>query len=174
MNWLRGIFNRDKSGNEADGSILEAKRDAQTLKLELEDRERTISALRNELDHHRSSDLDAREAGAQLQIERLLSDAATPVAQLVTQAHLIETEGKDVQARDVLAAAQRLIRCLEGAGMALEGCVGDTVAFDPNRHESLDSNKSIVRGEPVTIRLVGISHKGKIIRKAGVKPCQDV
>ena len=54
----------------------------------------------------------------QAQVEQLLADAATPVAQLLTQAHLLETEERPVQAKDALAVAKRLVRTLEDHGLA--------------------------------------------------------
>jgi molecular chaperone GrpE (heat shock protein) len=111
----------------------------------------------------------ARVAEAvQEQVERLLSDAAAPVTQLLTQAHLLEVEGKPVQAKDVLAVAKRLVRALEDNGLTLEGSVGETVPFDPNRHEPLSGDAALMPGEAVVVRFVGVSYQGRVIRKAGV------
>ena len=48
------------------------------------------------------------------------------------------------------------------------GSVGQSVVFDPNRHESLSAEDELRPGANVIIRLVGLSYKGKLLRKAGV------
>jgi molecular chaperone GrpE (heat shock protein) len=77
-------------------------------------------------------------------------------------------EGKPVQARDVLIVARRLVRVLEDAGLTLEGQVGETIQFDPNRHEPLQSQGGIMPGQAGVVRFVGVGFHGKLLRKAGV------
>jgi hypothetical protein len=50
-----------------------------------------------------------------------MADVAAPVAQLFTQAHLLEVEGKPVQAKDALAVAKRLVRALEAVVVRFAG-----------------------------------------------------
>jgi hypothetical protein len=64
---------------------------------------------------------------------------------------------------------KRMVRVLEDHGMKLEGQVGDVVPFDPDQHEPLSAEVSIVRGEQVVVRFRGISHKGVLLRKAGIE-----
>jgi molecular chaperone GrpE (heat shock protein) len=92
---------------------------------------------------------------------------------LLTQAHLLKVEGRPVQANDILAVATRLVRVLQDQGLAVEGGVGESVEFDPNRHEVLSAEEKISPGEAVIIRLVGVSYQGKLLRKAGVVGAGD-
>jgi hypothetical protein len=46
--------------------------------------------------------------------------------------------------------------------------VGEAVAFDQNRHESLRADTSLMPGEQVVVKFVGASYQGKVIKKAGV------
>ena len=110
-----------------------------------------------------------------MQVERLLADTATPVSQLLTQAHLLEEEGKPVQATDVLAVAKRLVRVLEDHGLTMEGKVGEIVLFNPDRHEPLGAatEVAIAVGQPVTVRFVGTAYRGKLLCRAGVENVGD-
>ncbi len=168
--WLVAIFGkRPPEGMAADERGLALAREAQSLRLELEERERAVANLKEELERQRNSAGAHIDEAVQAQMERLLADAAAPVAQLLTQAHLLEVEGKPVQARDVLAVAKRLVRILEDNGLTLEGSVGETVPFDPNRHEPLSANASLKSGQPAVMRFVGVAYQGKLLRKAGVE-----
>jgi molecular chaperone GrpE (heat shock protein) len=152
-----------------DERVLALEREGQSLRLKLEELEQSLASLKGELERQHSS-ASARVAGAvQAQVERLLADAAAPVAQLLTQAHLLEVEGKPVQAKDVLAVARRLVRTLEDSGLTLEGSIGQAVPFDPNRHEPLGAGGFPEPGQPVVVRFVGVAYQGKLLRKAGVE-----
>jgi molecular chaperone GrpE (heat shock protein) len=140
----------------------------QTLQLDLVEHEQTIANLKQELERERIGASEQTAETVQMQVERLLSDLATPVAQLLTQAHLLEVERKPVQARDVLAVARRLIRVLEDSGLTVVGQVGQTVSFDPDHHEPLEANIGLSSGETVAIRFVGVAYQGRFLRKAGV------
>lgn len=131
-----------------------------------------MDKLKQDLERQRYSESNRLTSAIQTQVEQLLSDAAAPVTQLLTQAHLLE-QGKPVQAKDVLAVAKRLIRSLEDSGLTLTGSVGETVSFDSNLHDTLGASTSLTPGIPVVVKFVGASYQGKVIRKAGVEPCQD-
>jgi molecular chaperone GrpE (heat shock protein) len=142
----------------------------QSLRLELQERNQLVAQLKQDLDRQRSGASAQLNQAAQAQFEQLLAETAGPVAQLVTQAHLLEVEGKPVSARDVLVVARRLVRILEDHGLTLEGQVGETVQFDPNRHEPLQSQVTLTANQEVTVRFVGAAFHGKLLRKAGVSP----
>lgn len=149
----------------SDERILELEGELQNLRLELAAERKKAERFKDELERFRGGET-ARQAA--VQIENLLADSATPVSQLLTQYHLFKVEGKTVQPNDVLAVVMRLVRALEDHGLKIEGGVGDTVQFDPNKHEPLSVDNDINPGDNVTIRLVGISYQGKLLRRAGV------
>jgi molecular chaperone GrpE (heat shock protein) len=155
---------------KADGPALPREREAQSLRLELQERDRVIAALTADLERLRRGEGERVAAAVRAERERLLADAAAPVAQLLTQAHLLEVEGKPLQARDVLAVARRLVRLLEDEGLTPEGRIGEAVAFDPDRHEPLGGDFAPRPGQPVVVRLVGVSWQGRVLCKAGVGP----
>ncbi len=151
-----------------DDQALTRERELQTLRLELEDRNRALANLKSELERHRNAQ-DARVAETvRAELERLLTNCAMPIAHLLTQAHLLEVEGKPIQAADVLVVAKRLVRTLEDYGLALDGTVGEAVVLDPDRHEPLSVDESLTPGQQVLVKFVGASYRGKIIKKAGV------
>lgn len=156
---------------QEDERLLALERQIQNLRLELAERNQLADKLKQELERQRSSESDRLTNAVQTQIEQLLSDAATPVTQLLTQAHLV-SEGKPVQAKDVLAVAKRLTRVLEDTGLTLTSSVGKTVSFDSNLHDPLSASTSLAPGVPVVVKFAGVSYQGKVIRKAGVELCQ--
>jgi molecular chaperone GrpE (heat shock protein) len=165
-NWLK----RDKSAQEpADERVLALEGELQHLRLELQERERTLAQLQADLERQRGG-ADTRLAeSVRTQVRALLSDAAAPAAQLLTQAHLHEVEGRPLQAGDVLAVARRLLRALEDHGLAVEGQVGQTVPFDPDHHEPLRAEISPRPGQDVVVRFVGLAYRGQLLRRAGVE-----
>lgn len=149
----------------AEERVLQLENELQNLRLELQAQQKTADRLKDELERQRGGE-SARLAAAQ--VEQLLADVAAPVSQLLTQSHLLKVENRPVRAEDVLAVATRLVRALEDRGLTTEGAVGQTVPFDPNRHEPLSADAAITSGQQVVIRLVGIAAHGKLLRKAGV------
>jgi molecular chaperone GrpE (heat shock protein) len=166
LNWLKPLFNRHPA--TTDEQVLALQRDLQLVRLELQEREQAITRLQQEVERQRSGSSARLSEAVQVHFEQLLADAASPVSQLATQVHLLEVEGKPVQARDVLAVAKRLVRLLEDHGLALVGEVGQVVSFDPNQHEVTQSSFSLTAGQPVVIRFAGVTYQGKLLRKAGV------
>jgi molecular chaperone GrpE (heat shock protein) len=169
--WLHRWFGRGgpPAPGAEDGSLA-LRREVQTLRLELEERDRVLAALKMDLGRLRRGEEERVTAAIEAHRERLLAEAAVPFAQLLTQAHLLEVEGKPVQARDVLAVARRLVRLLADEGLTPEGYVGETVAYDPDRHEPLGGCFSPRRGEMVVVLLVGMTWQGRVLRKTGVGP----
>lgn len=157
---------------QEDERLLTLERQTQNLRLALAESNQLVDKLKQELERQRNGESDRLTSAIQTQVEQLLSDAAVPVTQLLTQAYLLQQD-KPVQAKDVLVVAKRLIRSLEDSGLTITGGVGETVSFDSNLHEPLSASTSLALGIPVVVKFVGISYQGKVIRKAGVEPCQD-
>jgi len=130
--WLRALLGakpREEEG--ADDRTLALQGEIQGLRLELGERERAVASLRTELERQRKAEGGRVGEAVESQKERLMRDLGPPAAQVVTQAHLLEVDGRPVQARDVLALAKRLVRVLEDHGMTLEGKVGEAVPMTP-------------------------------------------
>lgn len=157
------------SGKPTDERVVDLEREAQSLRLDLAEQARSAARLKEELERLRSGSSAHVSEAVQAQVERLLSDVATPVVQLLTQTHLLEVEDKPVQAKDVLALVKRLVRTLEDNGLTLMGSVGATAPFDPNHHEPLSSSVSLEPGDRATLRFVGVAYQGRLLRKAGVE-----
>ncbi len=171
FDWLKAFFKRGPEtppippDNE---QVLALEREAQSLRLELEEQKRIVANLKGELERERRNAKALMTESVQAEMEQLLSDAAGPVSQLLTQAHLL-TEGKPVKAKNVLAVAKRLVRTLEDNGLTVEGSVGETVSFDPNRHQPLRANADLKSEQPVVVQFVGVAYRGKLLRRASVK-----
>src|SRR5262249_15991736 len=170
--WLQRLLGRTEDGTGAE-RLLALGREAQELRLRLKESSDQLTALREECERLRAGE-SARAA------ERVRDrgggvgegggggggGGAGGGGELVTQAHLLEAEGKPVQARDVVAVARRLVRVLEGEGLTLEGRVGERVAFDPGRHAPLGGDAG-GPGPPVVVRFVGGRCRGRGLGKAG-------
>jgi len=168
--WLRGWFTKADGGEQRlpDERVLALERQVQSLRLELTEQHQLVVNLKSELQRQRDAE-DTRLADAVwAQMERFMTNAATPVAHLLTQAYLLEVDGKPLQARDVLSVARRLVRILEDNGLTLEGKVGEMLPFDPNRHEPLSADAALQPGEIVVVKFVGASYGGTVCKKAGV------
>src|SRR5262245_44660058 len=170
LKWLRRATGQpEQAAPQAEDRALGLERHAQGLRLEMEERERSVATLKSELERLRNGESARIAEAVQSRVEKLMADVAAPIAQLLTQAHLLEVEGKQVQAKDVVAVAKRLIRAMEDEGLKLEGGVGETANFDPNRHEPLGGMSAPGPGQAVVVRFAGVSYRGRLIRKAGVE-----
>jgi molecular chaperone GrpE (heat shock protein) len=165
--WLTRFLGHDDRPADPE-RLLTLQREVQELRLQLDERTRQLARLREEGERERAAAEGQLARAVQDKIESLLNEAAGPVAHLLTQAHLLETEGKPVQARDVLAVARRLVRVLEDEGLTAVGHVGERAAFDPDRHAPL-GGEVLARGQAVVVRFVGVSCRGRLLRKAGVE-----
>lgn len=170
--WLKGLFKRTKALPSDTERILVLERDMGSLRLELDQQEQLIATLKRQLEQERSQAKARIRESVESQIEELLIDVAAPVTQLITQAHLA-SEGKALQARDVLAVAKRLVRTLEDHGLTTEGEVGQTVPFEPNHHQLLRHDRELKPEEPVIVQFVGVTYQGKLLRRASVKGVKE-
>ena len=166
-----GWFKRKSSDSSV--QLLDLRSEVQKLKIEIQERDKTLARLKDDLSREREARTTQVAESIRDSMEKLMVNAASPVSQLVTQAHLLESQDKPVQARDVISVSKRLIRVFEDAGMKTEGSIGEIASFDPNYHAPLAGDASIKIGDRVIIRLTGVSFNGRIIRKAGVETCQD-
>jgi molecular chaperone GrpE (heat shock protein) len=175
LKWLRRVLESPAEAEPpADDHALALEREAQGLRLDLKEREQLVANLMRELERQRNGESARITEAVQSRFEKMMADVAAPAAQLLTQAHLLEVEGKPVQAKDVLAVAKRLMRSLEDEGLKLEGGVGETASFDPNRHEPLSGQGALTRGQAVVVRFAGVSYRGRLIRKAGVDDARKI
>lgn len=166
-NWLKRFFQR-RPPLPAEGRVLELERQTQSLRLELQQRDQALEKLKKQVERLREGENTRVNDAVQSHIEPLMSDVAPPVAQLNTQAHLVEVENKTVQARDVLAVARQIVHSLEDKGLSLEGTVGQSVPYDPDRHSPLGAG-DLNPGDQVVVRFVSVTYRDRVVYKAGVE-----
>lgn len=173
--WLRRILqtsaHKSTPGDETpegEERRLALEREIQELKLDRQERERTLTQVRAELEQQRGGESARVAEEVQAALERMAAEAAAPVSQLAVQAALLD-EGKPVQARDVMQVARRLSQVLENHGLALAQAPGDAALFDPDQHEPLSAGASVQPGDAVVVRLPGVTFQGRMLRKAGVE-----
>jgi molecular chaperone GrpE (heat shock protein) len=171
---LASLFNfrrepaRQAQPDQAD-LMLALEKELQSLRLELEARDRRIGSLQHEIERlaERQEQVQAEVTAARM--EGLFTEIASPASQLLTQADLLERQGKPVQAEDVLAIARRIIRMVERHGVKFEGQPGEQVIYDPALHTPLNQSGAPQPGQPVTIRFAGVFYRSKVIYKAVVE-----
>jgi molecular chaperone GrpE (heat shock protein) len=139
------------------------------LRLDLQASEQKIQTLRQEVERLQSRQEQILQETVALKLETLMKDLAAPASQILTQADLLENQGKAVQARDVLTVARRMVRALERAGVTFVEPVGQQVAFDPNQHTPISASTPLQAGQPAVVRFAGVSFQGKLITKAIVE-----
>jgi molecular chaperone GrpE (heat shock protein) len=138
------------------------------LQMELAERDAIILALQEDLTRERGAREQQLTETLDHRLENLFCQAAAPIAQFLTQAHLVDQEGKEVPLRDVVRLARRIVRVLEEAGLEVRETVGSQMPFDANQHDLLAAGQTIAAGTPVAIRFCGIAFRGRVLRKAGV------
>jgi molecular chaperone GrpE (heat shock protein) len=153
----------------AGGGLLELQKETQLLRIELETREQSIAALKQEIERLRLRQEQMIAETVAARLGGLFNDLAGPASQILTQADLLERQDRPVQARDVLAVARRMVRALERYGISFDGQAGQQVAYDPNRHAPITSGAAPTSGQMVTIRFAGVMYQGKTIYKAMVE-----
>lgn len=172
-NWFSNLFGpraEPPQSQAADPSQqLDLETELQKLRIELEARDESIRRLQQEVERLRARQTQVVEETTSAQIQALFADLAGPSSQILTQADLLENQGKPVQARDVLTIARRMVKVLERHGVSFEGPLGKQVDYDPNLHTPLNSSSAPQPGQPVSIRFAGARYKSKIIYKSVVE-----
>ncbi|MBE9202488.1 nucleotide exchange factor GrpE [Synechocystis salina LEGE 06099] len=175
LTWLKSLFQSPSAPANLDPAPVETpdlshSAELQSLRLELTERDKTIATLKQDLEQQRQKEDGRLETARQGEIENLLSQLASPISQLLTQTYLVEEEGKTVQAKDILTVTKRLIRTLEAQGLTIKSPVGQQVPFDPNYHQPLSGDQEISPNTLVTVRIPGLVHQQKVLKKALVEP----
>lgn len=149
--------------------LLDLQKENQSLRMDLESSRGSIAGLKQEIERLRLRQDQVIAETVEARLSGLFGDLAGPASQILTQADLIEKQGRPVQARDVLSVARRMVRALERHGIAFAGQVGEQVTFDPNLHTPINEAAQPQAGQPVTIRFAGVTYQGKTIYKAIVE-----
>jgi molecular chaperone GrpE (heat shock protein) len=151
---------------------LAAESELQQLRLDLKQGQQRAAHLQADLARQGREQGDALNEKLQVQLEELLTPLATPLTQLLTQQHLIEVQGKELSAKDLLATSRRIWQGFAIVGVESLETIGQVVAFDPDRHQPLSQATSLSRGELVKVRISGISLRGKVLKTAAVETIQ--
>ncbi|WP_017295442.1 hypothetical protein [Geminocystis herdmanii] len=171
INWLKKLFSSPTvtSNDESSEKIITLETKLQQLKLELVDRTHTINSLQQKLQRQEEKESIQLQEKILGEKEKLFNQIASPISQLITQKYLLEVEEKPVQAKDILLVVKRLINVFEMEGLTFIGEVGEITNFEPNYHQSLNSNIDINRGDKVIIKIVGISYQNQVIKSSIVE-----
>jgi molecular chaperone GrpE (heat shock protein) len=185
-NWLRFLFRHDReftvpepaiaADRQPSETMLQLENEIQALHLEQAEYKRKIEVQAAEISRLKARQGQLIEMNVTSQMEALLSEMAGPASQILAQADLLENQGKPINAYDILSVAKRMVRALGRHGMTIEGKVGDTASFDPEKHIPIHPEQMIQPGETVKIRFAGILYGEKRLNKAIVErenECQD-
>jgi molecular chaperone GrpE (heat shock protein) len=165
---LKRLFGRSKPALLNDESLA-LQSEAQRLRLALEEAQSRIAALEAELARQQRLADASREAALQARLLVVFTDLAGPAAQFLLQLDLAEIPDRTPQARDTLAVARSILRTLQNHGLEISEPAGAAI-FDPTLHEPLSSMDALQPGQPVRVRVPGLSYRGQRLRKAGVVP----
>ena len=139
------------------------------LRQRIQELEAHLEQARRHAEYARQTEHARAIAAADATLETLLTELATPLSHLHAQLHLAEQGALPPDAP--LKTARQLIRALEAWEVQLEGTIGATEPYDPERHMPLSAESEPRVGQPVQVRLAGVLYKGKRLRKAGVEVC---
>ena len=154
--------------------MLRLETELRQSRLELSQLEESAGRLRAELARTREAAEEDARLRVELDVQRLVVAIGAPLVQLMTQAHLHRTGAARVTADDVLDVGTRLVRALREAGVDTVGETGETEPFDPQRHDALSTAMAPRAGRSVVVCAVGLSYRGRIVRKAGVEATGEV
>lgn len=166
--FLKALLARSPSGSLKQGDV-DLKTQQQRLTMELQERDELIGQLREDIKRERLNQERQVSVAVQTKMEGFFETAAAPIAQLLTQVHLVEVEGASVASKDVLRLAKRLIRVCCEAGLEPSEQIGARMAFDPDFHVALGADTLVSTGSPIVIRFVALKYNGRVLRKAGVE-----
>lgn len=130
--------------------------------------QRMIDQLRADLAREREAGGRLAEALSDARMGALMTQLAGPVAQALTQIHLLDA-GRPIDARDALAVSGRLAAALADAGLVADTVPGAVVGYDPSIHDALPAPEPISIGAPVVIRQPGMRYGGRVLRRGLVE-----
>lgn len=152
----------------ANARIRELDIELQSARLEFEEERKVHSRIMQDFANYKSKSETATNEQIDRQLEKMFLDISGSVSQLMAQDYLLNKNGKPVQTKDVLNVSTSIVKTLSRHGMETVGKVGEETQFDLNSHEPISVDEAISANERVTIRMVGIAFKGKILRRASV------
>ena len=175
MRGLRKLLfgNTEKSTSDAEPSIPDSSSETRRLQLELAEQGEELSILQKDVQRLRESQQRMISDSVESNLDRLFSEVAAPLCQLLTQMHLVEDQGKSVESKDTMRLVKRLFHVFKETGLDIDGPVGEQMPFDPNHHEPLSTDHYISTGDKVVVRTPGLAFSGRVIRKAGVAPAKE-
>ncbi|MGI0481460.1 hypothetical protein ACN4EE_11785 [Geminocystis sp. CENA526] len=173
INWLKQLFSSSNSqaisSDESFDRILTLETALQQLKLELKEKENTVNNLQIELNLQQQKEFQQLESKITSEKQKNFSEIASSLSQLITQKYLLEVEAKPVKPEDIFLVIKRLINVFEKEGLTFIGEVGEVTNFEPNYHQSLNSNVEINIGDKVIIKIVGISYQNQVLKRSIVQ-----
>ena len=166
---VRGWFRKLRSPGEGDERLLRLESELQQARLELAERDSSIARLRSEAAAARGSVGTEAQRLTRAEVERFVGSMAVPLTQFLTQAHLHDTGTAEVRVGSVIDVGKRLMRVLGDVGVEPIGAIGEAEPFDPDRHDALSASAAPEAGQPVVVRVVGLSFHDQVLRKAGIE-----
>jgi molecular chaperone GrpE len=141
------------------------------LRMDLEERDRTISALKKEYELLRNrAETEQGDAGREA-LAGLLGRIAPLLSQLATLRSLSDG-GTPVKAEDLLKLMGKVETLMHEAGLEPIGRVGEDVPFDGRLHQRM-SGGWLKEEDMVRVRFVGYRFKGTVIKKAMVSKREE-
>jgi predicted RNase H-like nuclease (RuvC/YqgF family) len=165
FNGLKSLFRKKQDT----GPIMQLEREVQSLRTMLEEQDKVITKLKKDLTQLQSETEFRAKKFIQAKLEELMSEVASLITQIHTQAYLVEEKNRPLNVRDVINVAKRFERVFQNRGLRLEGYVGEITSYDPDHHKTLQTDVPVVEGEPVVVRFVGVAYRGKLLSKAAVE-----
>lgn len=163
--WLRKLLGLGAVRDEA--CLVYLRREMQVMRLDLLERQEQIRRLGAELERLRAGEAARTQAATGSLLESLFLDLASPAAQLLAQAHILE-RGGELRAGDVALVGRQFVTALEDHGLIVLGRPGEETLFDESCHQPL-RDTMITPGTRVTVRFPGFGFRGRVLRKALVQ-----
>lgn len=133
-----------------------------------DDNAELVIRLKGELERLKSNQKDKEAQILRAALEKLFSEASSPLSQLILQLHIIEHESSSLTSADIAPHVKRLVDTFRQNGLTVLGEPNQIQPFDPNKHESIQQDFAPTPNTAVKICFPGIGFQDLVLRKAAI------
>lgn len=163
---LAAILGRNLSpgGDDLPDDPAKLKAIAASLRLDIQERDERIAAMRGEYEHLEVSKEQSTASAGDEELTGLMKKLSGPLSNIAVLRDAA-TAGEDVKVDDLLQLIASLEKVLTRAGLEVIGRSGEASHFDPVVHQRM-SGGSVSEGVPVKIEVPGYRLGERVLQKA--------
>ena len=137
------------------------------LQMSLEQAEIRVRTLMSDLERERRAHVDELAATSDAARAELIDAVSRSLVHLAMIRDMVEA-GRDIPPDTVTGALDRLLSSLARSGVAIDHHVGESVHFDPLKHQRMGDGR-FTQGADVVVRVPGLRYAEQQVVKASVE-----